>query len=310
MRPGRPARTCAAWVTCAARDRSSRSTTTCRSRRGSSCTRGRGMASCPARRAPVRWKRTGEDPRDRGGRPVRRHARGRLEPGAPARGLGPHARRGRDRGGSGRVRQRVHQRRPRPRRARPARAALSRSVGHRTRADVRDPPPEQLLAGSRRDADPRDQRHRHRPVGPVRPGHRPTGRAPARRAVPGSGAAVRLDPDARTGSAGRGARPVARPGLPRVQARLGPVRPGERPAGRVDRRARTRGRRAGRRAHGRCRRQRRVLAERLQLGGPDRRDARRARRRLVRGAARARRHRRLSTPVRARPACRSRAARS
>ena len=99
--------------------------------------------------------------------------------------------------------------------------------------------------GSRRDADPRDQRHRHRAVGPARPGDRPAGRPAARRPVPRAGPAVRLDPDARAGSAGRRARPAAGPGLPRVQARLGPVRAGERRAW-TRRSSRAHARRSGR----------------------------------------------------------------
>ena len=54
-------------------------------------------------------------------------------------------------------------------------------------------------------------------------------------------------------------------------------------------------------ADGRCRRQRRVLAARLQVGAADGGDARGLRRRLVRGAAAARRARRLRAAARARP---------
>ena len=104
-RRARRARTCAASATRAARDRSSRSTTTCRSSPSSSCIRAPryGVADRPG--DARRWRRR-EDPRDPRGRAVRGDAGGRLEQGAPARGFGPHARRGRHRGGPGRLRQR------------------------------------------------------------------------------------------------------------------------------------------------------------------------------------------------------------
>ena len=200
----------------------------------------------PATRAPVPWRHIGEDPRDRGGRPVRRDARGRLEQGAPSGRLGPHPRRGRHRGGA---RSATAARSPTSTSSAPRSPSSSRSIAGRRPSNPsgrqRDPPPEHLLARPRRDAHPHDQRDRHRAVGPVRAGDRAAGRPAARRALPRSGAAVRLDPDARAGSAGRRARAAGRPGLPRVQDRLGPVRPGER-RGWTRRSSRARARRSGR----------------------------------------------------------------
>ena len=112
-------------------------------------------------------------------------------------------------------------------------------------AGQREAAPAHLLDGARRLDHPRDQRHRHRPLGHPRQGDRATGRPAARRPLPRAGAALRLDPDGRAGAADRAPAGGQGAGLPRLQDRLGTVRPGEPRAGRGDR-ARRRARRSGR----------------------------------------------------------------
>ena len=251
-----------------------------------------------------------EDRRHAPHRPGRRHRRGRLGRGARARGQPPHHRRGPHRRGPRRRRQRHDQ--PGP--------------GRRRRSKLLRP----LLIGERADEPARvSEKLRQHTFWQGRGGaveHAISGidialwdlfgkvcNQPVARLLGGNyrdtikpyGSILFDEPDA----AAREAAGDGRPRLQGDQARLAAVRP----ARREDRRAADpdgpRDGRPGRRADGRCRRQRAVLAARLQVGAANGADARRLRRRLVRGGAAAGRPRGLHRAAPPRRRCRSRRAR-
>ena len=107
--------------------------------------------------------------------------------------------------GSGRLRELLHVGKARGRGRRAALAAAARAVGGRAGAGLRDAPPVELLARAGRLGRARDQRHRHRPLGPDGQGLRPAGLATAGRQLPADDQAVRVDPvrRARAACAGR-----------------------------------------------------------------------------------------------------------
>ena len=106
------------------------------------------------------------------------------------------------------------------------RAALCGRERARARARHREAAPEHLLDGPRRHAHPHDQRHRHRAVGHSRQGDRPAGRPAARRRLPRARAALLLAADGGARRACATSSPsIASQRLPRLQDRLGAVRP-------------------------------------------------------------------------------------
>ena len=150
----------------------------------------------------------------------------------------PRHHRGAYRSGPHRLWQRVHRRAPGPGGPESARAALSR----RGRADAgtceRKAASEHVLDGARRNADPHDQRHRHRVVGHFGPGDRIERRPTARRRPAPPRAALLLAADGRAEGDVRCRRAVSRARLHGVQDRLGPVRPRARRQARRSDRAR------------------------------------------------------------------------
>ena len=173
----------------------------------------------------IRAGSTGAHPRYPGHRTGRGDPEGRLERGASPGIHRPHPRRRPHRRGSDRDRQRLHQRRAGARRAGGDGAALPGRERAGAGARQREAAPAHLLAGARRQSHPHDQRHRHRAVGHSRPGHRAAGGPAAGRPLPRAGAALRLAADGPTGAAGGAPAPDRGARLPRLQDRLGAVRP-------------------------------------------------------------------------------------
>ena len=147
--------------------------------------------------------------------------------------------------------------------------------------------------------DPCHQRHRHRALGHPGQGDRPAGRPAARRHLPPARAALLLAAHGGAGAAcarwsrhiatgasapsrSAGARSAAR-SMPKLDEAI--VRAAREAAG------------AGGQALRRCRRQRRLLAARPEMGDAHGGDAEGLRRRLVRGGAEARRDRRFLPPA-------------
>ena len=95
--------------------------------------------------------------------------------------------------------------------------------------------PAHVLAGTRRLDHAHHQRHRHRAVGSARAGDRPAGRAAARRTLSFARAPLRLAADGGAGGARRSSAGHQGAGVPRLQDRLGTVRPEERRARRSHR---------------------------------------------------------------------------
>ena len=166
----------------------------------------------------------------------------------------------------------------------------------------REAPPKPLLAGPRRRRRARHQRHRHRPLGPVRQDLQSARRPAPGRLLPRNASS----PTARSSSTSR---PAAREALGTVARGFKAIKLGWRPFGRRDRKTDelliqhgARHGRRRRRVDGRCRRQRAILAARLQMGPGNGQDARRLRRRLVRGGLAARRPRGVHRAAPPRPA--------